>query len=78
MRNSVHGASHKGISGFDVAANLLDLEVEQGLRCKAWGGQLVLTPFICGSTWCVMNKTWISDKVIFKREVLHFFGQQRV
>ena len=72
------GTSGQGISGFYVAANLLDLEVEQGLRCKAWGGQLVLTPFICGSTWCVMNKTWISNKVIFKREILHFLGQQRV
>ena len=72
------GASHKGMSGFDVAANLLDLEVEQGLRCKVWGGQLVLPPFICGCTWCVMNKAWISDKVIFKREVLHFLGRQRV
>lgn len=72
------GAPHKGISGFYVAANLLDLEAKQGLRCKVWGGQLVLTPFICGGTWCVMNKAWISDKVAFKREVLHFWGQQRV
>ena len=72
------GAPHKGISGFDVAANLLDLEAKQGLRCKAWGGQLVLTPCICGSTWRVVNKAWISDKVAFKREVLHFWGQQRV
>ena len=75
MHNSVHGASHKGISGFYVAANLLNLEVKQGLRCKAWGGQLVLTPFICGCTWCVVDRAWISDKVIFKKEVLHFFGQ---
>lgn len=72
------GASHEGISGFDVAANLLNLEAKQELRCKAWGGQLVLTPFICGSTWCVVDKTWISDKVAFKKEVLHFLGQQRV
>ncbi len=72
------GAPHKGISGFDVAANLLDLGAKQELRCKAWGGQLVLTPFICGSTWCVVDKAWISNKVIFKREVLHFLGQQRV
>ena len=78
MRNSVHGASHKRISGFDVAVNLLDLEAKQELRCKAWGGQLVLTPFICGSTWCVVDKTWISDKVAFKRKVLHFLSQQRV
>ena len=67
------GAPHKGISDFDVAANLLNLEAKQELRCKAWGGQLVFTPFICGSTWCVVNKTWISDKVAFKRKVLHFF-----
>lgn len=72
------GAPHKGISGFDVAANLLNLEAKQGLRCKAWGGQLVFTPFIYSTTWCVVDKAWISNKVIFKREVLHFFGQQRV
>jgi|GEM_PF-7123124 len=69
------GASHKGISDFDVAANLLNLEAKQELRCKAWGGQLVLTPFICGRTWCVVARAWISDKVAFKKEVLHFFGQ---
>ena len=72
------GAPHKGISGFDVAANLLDLGAKQELRCKAWGGQLVLIPFICGRTWCVVDRAWISDKVIFKKEVLHFLGQQRV
>ena len=74
MHNSVHGASHKGISGFDVAANLLNFEAKQELRCKAWGGQLVLTPFICGSTWCVVDKAWISNKVAFKKKVLHFLG----
>lgn len=72
------GAPHKGISDFDVAANLLNLEAKQELRCKAWGGQLVFTPFICGSTWCVVDKAWINNKVIFKKKVLHFLGQQRV
>ena len=65
------GTSDQGISGFYVAANLLDLEAKQELRCKAWGGRLVLTPFICGSTWCVVDKAWISNKVAFKRKVLH-------